>query len=184
MRTSIYIIVIIIFWACSPSPISMPELKKAAKSKLALSESVAIVAESVIHPVTIKNPNVEDEWTEDALSGLNRTFLVESVLEAIEDGKLIPFDYFTEGQLSTKDIKQMLEENGGADAIGNIQFTEDWFMDSETLQITKQVTAMVFGFESFDGNGLIKSYKAAFMVNLPKYGLRPNLILGSIAITN
>ena len=169
MKAYIYIVVILALAACSPNSNSMVEPKKADKSALALSESVMVVAELVIHPVTIKNPNIEDEWTEEALGGLNRLYLVKAVINAIEQGKLTPYDYFTEEQLSVKDINVLLEENGGIEAVGNIQFTEDWFIDPETLQITKQVRAMVFGFESFDEDGLVKSYKAAFMVNLPKY---------------
>jgi hypothetical protein len=55
----------------------------------------SMVADSVIYDVVVKNPNIDDHWTEECLRHLDRLGLVDMVFEAIYREELIPYDYIS-----------------------------------------------------------------------------------------
>ncbi len=127
----------------------------------------SIVADSVIYDVVVKNPNIDDHWTEECLKPLDRLGLVDMVFEAIYREELIPYDYLSNRPLSVGDIEDLENDpEFSRKNVGKIQFTEEWYFDQVNLRMEKRVNSMSLGYEVFDMSGNLRGYKPAFMVKL------------------
>ncbi len=129
--------------------------------------NAAIIADTVIYDVIVKNPDADDLWAEQSLRNLNRRGLVDIVFNAIYSEDLVPYDYFTMEAMSVRDV--MTLENDpefSRDNIGMIQFSEEWYFDEENLRLEKRVNSISLGYEVYASDGSIRGYKPAFMVNL------------------
>jgi hypothetical protein len=127
----------------------------------------AMVADTVIYDVVIKNPSAEDIWTEACLKNLDREGLVNMIFEAIYLAELIPYDHLSNEPLSIRDIENLENDpEFSRKTIGKIQFSEEWYFDRDNLRMEKRVNSMALGYEVFDIAGNLRGYKPAFMVIL------------------
>jgi hypothetical protein len=124
-----------------------------------------IIADSIAYPVIVKNPDQADEWTTDCLKHLNLKSLVNSIFNAVYEGKLTPYNYQTETPMTLDEVKQ-LEANYKRTEIGKILFTEEWYFDDKNMKMGKRVNSIMLAYELYDTNKSVKAYKAGVKVYL------------------
>lgn len=125
------------------------------------------VASQITYDVIIKNPNSDDTWTSSCLRGLNRQTWVDEIFKGLYEGKLTALDYNTNKPLRLKDIRRF-EKNIEQDRsrIAKVQFTENWYFDTLTYTMNKQVHSIILGYEVYNDKGNVRGYKPAFRINL------------------
>lgn len=129
--------------------------------------NAAIIADTIIYDVIVKNPVPGDLWTEECLRNLKRDGLVDILFNAIYRQELIPYDLISGRPLSVSEIMELENDpEFSRDNIGKIQFSEEWYFDEENLRMEKRVNSLSLGFEVFDSSGNLRGYKPAFMVKL------------------
>ncbi len=127
----------------------------------------AIIADTVIYDVIVKNPDAADLWAEQSLRNLNRSGLVDIIFNAIYHEELIPYDYFTMDVMSVRDVAKLENDpEFSRDNIGMLQFSEEWYFDEDNLRMEKRVNSISLGYEVYDTDGNIRGYKPAFLINL------------------
>ncbi len=123
------------------------------------------IADTIIYDVVIKNPDINDKWTERCLSKLEKDILVDRIFEAIYNNDLIPYDFFEGKKLSINEIKELeKKEEFSREQIAKVQFEEIWYFDQKNLKMTKEVYSIMLAYEIYNSYGEIKGYKPAFKV--------------------
>lgn len=140
------------------------EQKKTELVNLGDENNYIVIADTIINDVIIKNPD-NDEWVDYSLRNLKKEVLVNKIFDSVYEGKLIPYEFFNNTQLSIKDIKA-LENNLDfrRDKIAKVQFEEAWYYDMESQKMVKKVHSIMFAYEIYNSSGEIKGYKPAFKV--------------------
>jgi hypothetical protein len=125
------------------------------------------VANQIIYDVVIKNPDPEDQWTEQCLAGMKQRELVDFIFSGLYDERFRAFDIFNNKAIPASRIRKM-EEDGAfkRDQISKIQFVEDWYVDPENYSMTKRVREVRLGIEHFDGFGMHLGHNPLFKVRL------------------
>ncbi len=125
------------------------------------------VARAITYDVIVRNPNRYDTWTTTCLQGFDRSTFVEEIFRSIYNGKLKAVDYVTDKELSPEEVQQMEQEIlKMRNRIAKIQFTEDWYLDTASLTMQKEVRSMVLGYEVYGDSGQVRGYRPAFRINL------------------
>ncbi|MCG8582413.1 MAG: hypothetical protein MI866_20985 [Bacteroidales bacterium] len=125
------------------------------------------IADTIIYPVVIKNPDSLDVWTEQSLSQLERKQFIDQVFEAIYKHKAQAYSYFDHEELSMSDIRDIEEQpDFSRDKIAKLQFWETWHFDEKQLIMTKKVHAILLAYEIHTEEGDLRGYKAAFYVKM------------------
>lgn len=123
------------------------------------------IADTIIYDVVIKNPDINDKWTEQCLSKLEKDILVDRIFESIYNKDLIPYDFFEGKELSINEIKELeKKEEFSREQIAKVQFEEIWYFDENNLKMTKEVYSIMLAYEIYNSFGEIKGYKPAFKV--------------------
>lgn len=167
LNKSYHIIAIIVIMAILSGSCreKIPGQKKPAVARTPA--SAAVIADTVIYDVVIRNPEPDDLWAEECLRQLNREALVDMIFNAIYRQELLPYDYFSNRVLSVNEIKELEKDpEFSRTNIGRIQFMEEWYFDEENLRMEKRVNSLSLGYEVFDSSGKLRGYKPAFMVKL------------------
>ncbi len=147
-----------------PDNANVPELPDTTSSFTA---TAGMIADSIVYDVVIKNANPYDTWTTECLSGLDRKTFVDELFRAIYGGKLTAVDFDTEEVLSPEQVKKLEKEiKKVRSRIAKIQFTEDWYFDTLSLSMQKEVRSVVLGYEVYDDQGTVRGYKPVFRVDL------------------
>ena len=127
----------------------------------------ALVADTIIYDVIIKNPNPEDACTNECLKNFQHSTLMDSLFNLVYTRQATVYDFFSQEPLKVKEIKRMeKEEDFMRDNIGKIQFTEKWYFDASTQQLQKEVISMVLGYELKSDEGEVRGYKPIFKIQL------------------
>ena len=125
------------------------------------------VARQITYDIIVKNNNPYDTWTTTCLQGFDRNDFVDEIFQSIYDGKLKAIDYATDKKLSVKKVRALEKEILKIrNRIAKIQFTEDWYLDTTSLTMQKQVHSMVLGYEIYNDSGQVRGYRPAFKINL------------------
>ena len=129
------------------------------------SEGMSLMAEGIIYDVLIK-AEIDDTWEKEKVSGYKGEEMINSLFEAVYSGEIKAIDYFTEEELSAEQLEKLeATDDYQRDKIGKIQFTEDWYFNSSTLEIEKKVRSVVFGYrKNVDDLGRIP-YLAIFRLD-------------------
>ncbi|MGM0530079.1 MAG: hypothetical protein ACQER7_01855 [Bacteroidota bacterium] len=134
-----------------------------------ISNEFISIADSINYGVEIKARNNEDDWQKKWLRSFDRKELVDFIFEAVYSGKLQPYDYFEDKQLSVDQIKQLEnKEEFDRSNVGKIQFKEKWYFNPDKLQMVKEVHSIMLAYEVYKDNGKFRGYKPAFKVYLNK----------------
>lgn len=113
------------------------------------------VAENIIQDIIIKNNDPDNSWAEECLKGMHRENLVDILFEMAYTQKAAVYDFDTHEKLTVKQLKQLEEKEGfSRDKIGKIQFVESWYLNPDSVSITKKVSSIVLGYEINAGEGL------------------------------
>ncbi len=125
------------------------------------------IADTIIYPVVIKNPDSLDLWTEQCLSQLERKKFVDQVFDAVYNHKAQAYSYFNHKELSASDIKAIEEQaDFSRDKVAKLQFWETWHFDEQQLIMTKKVHAVLLAYEFLSEDGELRGYKAAFYIKM------------------
>ena len=149
LKHCILFTVIILVGACrSPS-----------KDKLLSGESFG----KIIYDTYVINRDSTDSWGNECLSEFSRKKLIDKVFEAVSDGKVTPYDYFTGEKIAPKQIQKMETDNVfSRKNISKIQFEENWIWDDEKNVMLKQVISMTIAYEVFNNEGKSRGQKPIF----------------------
>ena len=81
--------------------------------------------------------------------------------------RAIAFDFDTNEKLTVKQVKQIEKKTGfSREKIGKIQFTESWYLNPDKVTITKKVSSLVLGYETYDSQGQFRGYLPVFRISL------------------
>jgi len=117
----------------------------------------------IIYDTYIINRDSTDSWGNECLSEFSRQKLIDKVFEAVSDGKVTPYDYFTGEKITPKQIQKMETDNVfSRKNISKIQFKENWIWDDEKNVMLKQVISMTIAYEVFDNEGKSRGQKPIF----------------------
>ena len=139
-----------------------PIIEKFYRNKI--NDSTAVVlASTVTFQTTIKNPNPNDDWTEECLQKVDRKAIVGLIYGAIYAKKAVAYDYRTEEALSIQEVKK-LEKKFDQNYLAQLQFVEEWYFDEQNFRFSKRVNALTLAYERFDDSRNLSGYVAAFKV--------------------
>ena len=125
------------------------------------------VAENIIQDIVIKNTDPDDYWAEECLKGMHRETLVDIIFELAYTQKAVVYDFDTHEKLTVKQLKQLERREGfSREKIGKIQFIESWYLHPEKVTMTKKVSSIVLGYETFDSDGEFRGYLPVFRLIL------------------
>jgi len=125
------------------------------------------VADTIIYSVVIKNPNPLDTWTDECLSQLKRSQLVDQFFEAVYEHKAKAYSYSTHEVLSVSDIEEMENtDEFNRDKVAKLQFWETWYFDEQQQAMHKKVHAVLVAYEMQTDDGELRGYKAAFYIKM------------------
>lgn len=129
------------------------------------STKAIVIADPITYDVKIKNYIPNDSWEEERLANTNVKAITNALFQAVYKGKLQPYDYVSEQPITIDKVKEM-EKKFRRDEIGMVMFTERWFFSENTLQFTKIVTRMTFGYGRLVPETGNTSFSPSFMVKL------------------
>lgn len=126
------------------------------------------IADSINYGVVIKSRDTSDNWQEKWLKSFDREEFVDFIFEAVYEGRLQAYDYFTQKPLSLKAVKDLeARDDFRRSRVGKLQFKERWYFNTSSLQMVKEVYAVMLAYEVYRDDGTFRGYKPAFMVRLP-----------------
>ena len=125
------------------------------------------VAENIIYDVIIKIPNYDDPWEVEKLEGYSGDRMIAELFDAVYTGRIKAYDYHTGKKLSPDKVREAeLQPGFDRNNIGKIQFTENWYYNTATMEIEKEIVSVVLGYENREIDGTLIGYKAAFRLNM------------------
>ncbi len=133
-----------------------------------------LVADSITYAVLIKNPNPEDQFTNEFLKKVYRKKLINLLLQNIYNQRLTAYSYFDWIEhrhiaYSIDSVKKLIKSIG-INRIGKIEFVERWYYDPQKNVFYKQVLEMTLGYERYTDNGQVKNYGPVFKISFdPRY---------------
>lgn len=147
--------------------------QKTATSSTIIQDAPGIcIADTIIYPTVIKNPDSLDTWTEHCLSRLERRLFVDQVFDAVYKNQAQAYSYLNNQELSVSDIKALEEqEEFNRDKVAKLQFWETWHFDEEQVIMTKKVHAILLAYEFMTEEGELRGYKAAFYIKMREWKL-------------
>jgi hypothetical protein len=140
--------------------------KQAGENKIIEGERIP-VAEEIIYDVVIKIPDPNDPWEVEKLEGYDGNRMVSELFNAVYTEQIQAFDYHSGKSLSPEEVR-MKELQPGFDRnnLGKIQFTENWYYNTGTMKIEKEIVSIVLGYENREIDGTLIGYEAVFKLNL------------------
>lgn len=128
-----------------------------------------LLADTIIYDVMISNPNPNNTWAAKCLSRLNRKALIDSIFSMVYMERATAYNFETNEKLTVKQVKKMESATGfSRDSIGMIQFTEAWYLDPASSNMTKRVISLVLGSNFYASNGELFGHKPVLRIVLSR----------------
>lgn len=90
--------------------------------------------------------------------------LIDYIFNGIYDGTLKAYDFFSDKELSVKEVKAIENSEGfNRSRVGKVQFNEQWLVSKNGI-LTKRVKSMTLGVEHYSKQGTFLNYNALFKV--------------------
>ncbi|HCC69774.1 MAG TPA: hypothetical protein DEQ09_01270 [Bacteroidales bacterium] len=125
-----------------------------------------MVAEDIIYDVIIKIPNPDDPWEVEKLEGYQGNRMISELFNAVYTEKIKAYDYHTGKRMSPDEVRKAeLQPGFDRNNLGKIQFTENWYYNTATMDIEKEIVSVVLGYENREIDGTLIGYMAAFRLN-------------------
>jgi len=127
-----------------------------------------LVADTILHSVTIVNSDPNDEWTGFRLRNVNQESFINEIFDKVYAGKLIAYDYHKNTPLTIDDVKKIEKMPDFSRAhIEEIMFEESWFYSTENNRFYKEVYSIVLAYAIYTEEGIRKeNLKAVFKIKL------------------
>lgn len=135
------------------------------------SSNAVVLADTITYDVTIKNPDPEDNWTEDDIGRMDEEALANIVINAIYNGRLTAYNYSTNEPMTIEQVKE-LESEYSRDRVGRMRFIEEWYFDEEKLEFGKRVNTIMLAYEKLNSEGIAR-YIPGVMVYLTDKSKNP-----------
>jgi len=128
-----------------------------------------VVADTIIYPVNVLNPDSADEWATRRLKNVNHQKLTDLLFESVYEGKATALDYYTREPVSTEKLREM-EASGKFDRnqMTQLQFEETWQIDPSEGKMIKEVQSVLLAWPVFDSKGNFQAYQAGFVIEFQK----------------
>lgn len=140
--------------------------KQAGENKIIDGERIP-VAEEIIYDVVIKIPDPDDPWEVEKLEGYHGNRMVSELFNAVYTEQISAYDYHSGKRLSPDEVrKKELQPGFDRNNLGKIQFTENWYYNTGTMEIEKEIVSIVLGYENREIDGTLIGYEAVFSLNL------------------
>jgi len=125
------------------------------------------IADPIIYEVLVKNPDPDDEWASEKIKKLKAKEFINTLFDAVYEGRATPYNYHTGEVMSIDDIRQLeSSEEFDRTLIGKIQFDETWYFDPTSMIMKKDVKSVLLAYEVYDQFEEVVGYKAAFLIHL------------------
>jgi hypothetical protein len=163
MRTTLFLLGLVFILGCRQ------QTKDNTIVKIVSSDSLQykILADTIVCDMVVRNPYPEDKMTSSWLDCFNHKAFIDSLFDDIYLQKIIAYDFMTGKVLTPNDVRNMEKEPGySRDIVGKFQFRETWLYNRQNHVMTKKVHSIIFGYETYDENKLVKGYKPLFKVFL------------------
>lgn len=119
----------------------------------------------IIYDTPIINRDSSDTWATECLSELDRKALVDNILNAVYEGKVTPYDYFSGEKLSVSQIKKLKSSTEFTrEDISKIKFEERWIWDDLKAEMHKQVISLTLAYDVYDNSGKTRGQKPLFKI--------------------
>ncbi len=149
--------------AIDSNKLNIPDVKQGNFYEIDSSISNSVhLADTIIYNVIIKNPDPEDDWQEYSLKFLDKQALANIIFNAIYNGRLTPYNYQYENEMTIEEVKEM-EKKHPRKEIANIQFTEAWYFNEKNLTFNKKVNSIMMAYERINKSGEVR-YTAGIQV--------------------
>lgn len=126
-----------------------------------------VIADTITYEVVIVNPDLNDIYKQQFLGRLDHKAFLDSIFGLVLSGRLSAFEYGTNESLSPGDIVKIEKQDGYTRKnIGMIQFSEIWYLNCSTGEMTKKVHSLIPGYSYYSQDSLILGYTPLFMVKL------------------
>jgi hypothetical protein len=140
-----------------------PEIQIQSDILIAGKEAVKI-ADSIMYIANVQNIDPEEAYYMDKwLGGAKIQVLAELIFNAVYDGKLKAYNYMSGNEMTIEDVKA-LDAQWNRKDIGQILFTEDWFFDSNSLKMYKQVNSVMLAYFRYNEDGELIGNQAGIRV--------------------
>jgi hypothetical protein len=122
-----------------------------------------LIGKNIVTDIVLKPDTLGDPWEVEKVKGFTGTRMFKTLFDRIHNEKVIVWDCRDEKQLTTSEIKDLEKEfNSDMSRIGKVQFTEDWYFDTNRNTIVKKIKSVSFGFALNGSPDLPVRYKALF----------------------
>jgi hypothetical protein len=127
-------------------------------------EGSAILIDSLVYGISTHPSENIDPYENEAFKSFLQDKLINHIFEQIYSGKIKAFDFFTDKELTIKEVKELEKKQGfSRSKVGKVQFDEQWYFDKNGV-LNKRVNSMTFGVESYSNTGNFVDYNALFKI--------------------
>lgn len=141
---------------------STPEITKTSNKSTPINGNTLV--ESLVYGIVTHVNENTDTYENDRFKSFLQDKLISAIFEKLYDGKLKAYDFFSDKELSIKEIREIEKANGfSRTKIGKVQFNEQWYFDNNDM-LNKRVNSMTFGIESYSNQGNFTGYNALFTI--------------------
>lgn len=136
-----------------------------------IGQNSLLIADPILCDVMVK-PSPNNEWEAYQLENTDTEALENVIYQAIYQGRLTPYSYkddqyfgeeYLDQKVSIDEIKEF-EKKYKDSPIAKILFEEEWYFNEETLQMSKKVKSIIFGYELINSQGEVYGHEAVFKV--------------------
>ncbi len=143
---------------------SKTDKPKSTNTKQSLSGDIAVIADTIVYDVILRNIDTSDVWEAECLQYLNQKSLVNYLIDGVYNGKFIAMEFMGDKVLSIDDVKAIEQESGfSRDRVSKVQFRERWFIDSAG-NFQKQIINYTLGIEVYSKQNTFLGHEALFVV--------------------
>jgi hypothetical protein len=122
-----------------------------------------LIGKDIITDIVLKPDTLGDPWEVEKVKGFTGDRMFKIIFDRIYSEKVTVYDCREDKALSLSEIKDLEKEfNSDLSKIGKVQFTEDWYFDTNKNIIVKRIKAVSFGFAMERTNDMPVRYKALF----------------------
>ena len=122
-----------------------------------------IIGKDIITDIVLKPDTLGDPWEVEKVKGFSGNRMFKTLFDRIHNEKVTVWDCRSDKKLSSAEIKDLEKEfNSDLSKIGKVQFTEDWYFDTNRNVIVKKIKSVSFGFAMEGAPDLPVRYKALF----------------------
>lgn len=134
------------------------------------SAGTVLIASDIVTDVIIRPDPEGDPWEVEKVAGYKGNIMVNTIFDRIYAGTMTAYEYHTGEPMTPGEVKKIeMEFNNDRSKIGKLSFTEDWYYDPATNNISKIAKSVVFGYELYNGEQKVYAYRAAFRADLNSY---------------